>query len=141
MGSETPRSLLRCMFLQYLLPDEILCTMMVIWHTAALIPPSRGKLFKIPRSHEAKTTMSEQRGALYRIRWEILVMCASLALTVIAILLIPNDFTEKMLEEQKEQKEAAEQRAASEEMEESAPGEMEQEEMTEENSGGTTTNT
>lgn len=50
--------------------------------------------------------MSESRGALYTIRWEILVMAAALIISAVVVLAIPNDFTAKMLQQQKAQKEA-----------------------------------
>lgn len=52
--------------------------------------------------------MSEHRGALYKIRWEILVMAATLVISAIVVVAIPNDFTAKMLEQQKMQKQAEE---------------------------------
>jgi hypothetical protein len=50
--------------------------------------------------------MSEHRGILYKTRWEILVMAAALVLSAVTVLAIPNDFTAKMLEQQKMQKQA-----------------------------------
>jgi len=66
---------------------------------------------------------------MYKIRWEILIMCASLALAIIAVLAIPNDFTTKMLKDQKEEKqkaqELAEQLAKQKEAEQEAEHEAE----------------
>ena len=50
--------------------------------------------------------MSEDRSVLYKIRWEILVIAASLVLSAVVVLAIPNDFTDKMLNQQKEEREA-----------------------------------
>lgn len=47
--------------------------------------------------------MSEDRGALYKIRWEILVMAVSLVLSAVTVLALPADFSEKLIKEQKEQ--------------------------------------
>jgi hypothetical protein len=52
--------------------------------------------------------MSEDRSVLYKIRWEILVMAASLILSAVVVLAIPNDFSDKMLK-QKAEREAAQQ--------------------------------
>jgi hypothetical protein len=51
--------------------------------------------------------MSEDRSVLYKIRWEILVMAASLILSAVVVLAIPNDFSDKMLKQQKAEREAA----------------------------------
>ncbi|MGH9876253.1 MAG: hypothetical protein ACRD5H_01320 [Nitrososphaerales archaeon] len=53
--------------------------------------------------------MSEHRGVLYKTRWEILLMAATLIISAVVVVAIPNDFTAKMLEQQKAQKEAEEQ--------------------------------
>ncbi|MEE8132412.1 MAG: hypothetical protein V3T40_02430 [Nitrososphaerales archaeon] len=50
--------------------------------------------------------MSEDKNILYKIRWEILVMALSLVLSAVVVLAIPNDFTDKMLKQQKEESEA-----------------------------------
>lgn len=50
--------------------------------------------------------MSEDRSVLYKIRWEIFVIAASLVLSAVVVLAIPNDFTDKMLNQQKEEREA-----------------------------------
>lgn len=47
--------------------------------------------------------MSE-RGAIYKIRWEILVMAISLILIVVVVYAIPNDFSLKMLEQREKQR-------------------------------------
>jgi|GEM_PF-2539920 len=52
--------------------------------------------------------MSEHRSVLYKTRWEILLIAASLVISAVVVLAIPNDFTAKMLEEQKKQKQAEE---------------------------------
>jgi hypothetical protein len=52
--------------------------------------------------------MSEHRGVLYKTRWEILLIAASLIASAVTVAAIPNDFTEKMLAQQKAQKEAEE---------------------------------
>jgi len=52
--------------------------------------------------------MSEHRGILYKTRWEILVMAVALVLSAVTVLAIPNDFTAKMLQQQKIQKQAEE---------------------------------
>ena len=49
--------------------------------------------------------MSEHRGVLYKTRWEILVMAATLIISAVVVTAIPNNFTAKMLEQQKAQKE------------------------------------
>lgn len=66
----------------------------------------------------------EERGALYKIRWEILVMAVTLGLIALVVLAIPSDFSERMLAEQKQQKELREQKELEESMEEGAPTEM-----------------
>ncbi|MGH9922469.1 MAG: hypothetical protein ACRD38_06940 [Nitrososphaerales archaeon] len=53
--------------------------------------------------------MSEHRGVLYKTRWEILLMAATLIISAVVVVAIPNDFTAKMLEQQKAEKEAEEQ--------------------------------
>ena len=50
--------------------------------------------------------MSEDKSILYKIRWEILVMALSLVLSAVVVLAIPNDFTDKMLKQQREEREA-----------------------------------
>ncbi|GBC73149.1 hypothetical protein HRbin04_00545 [archaeon HR04] len=47
--------------------------------------------------------MSE-RSAIYKIRWEILVMAISLILIAVAVYAIPNDFSLKMLEQREKQR-------------------------------------
>jgi hypothetical protein len=54
--------------------------------------------------------MSEHRGVLYKTRWEILLMAASLIISAVVVLAIPNDFTAKMLEQQKMQNQAEEEK-------------------------------
>jgi hypothetical protein len=74
--------------------------------------------------------MSENRGVLYKTRWEILLMAATLIITAIVVVAIPNDFTDKMLKQQKMEKEAMEK---AEQMEKGIEGtEMEHEEHEEE---------
>ncbi|MFQ5968907.1 MAG: hypothetical protein ACE5J2_00220 [Nitrososphaerales archaeon] len=51
--------------------------------------------------------MSEDRSILYKTRWEILVISAALVLSAVVVLAIPNDFSAKILEQQKEQREAS----------------------------------
>lgn len=48
--------------------------------------------------------MSTEHGAIYKIRWEIALIAISLILSAVAVLAIPNDYTTKMLKDQKEQK-------------------------------------
>ena len=55
--------------------------------------------------------MSEHRSVLYKIRWEILVMAAALILSAVTVLAIPNDFTAKMLQQQKMQKQVEEEKS------------------------------
>ncbi|MFQ5940836.1 MAG: hypothetical protein ACE5KA_03965 [Nitrososphaerales archaeon] len=50
--------------------------------------------------------MSEDRSVLYKIRWEILIMASALVLSAIVVLAIPNDFSEKLIKQQKEEREA-----------------------------------
>lgn len=59
--------------------------------------------------------MSEDRSVLYKIRWEILVMAASLILSAVVVLAIPHDFSKQMLDQQKAEREAA-QKALEEEL-------------------------
>lgn len=54
--------------------------------------------------------MSEHRGVLYKTRWEILLMGATLIVAAVVVLAIPNNFTAKMLEQQKAQKQAEEEK-------------------------------
>lgn len=49
--------------------------------------------------------MSEDRSVLYKIRWEILVMAVSLILSAVVVVVIPHDFSAKLIEENKEKKE------------------------------------
>jgi len=49
--------------------------------------------------------MSEDRSVLYKIRWEILVMAVSLILSAVVVIVIPADFSAKIIEENKEKKE------------------------------------
>lgn len=46
--------------------------------------------------------MSEDRSVLYKIRWEILVMAVSLILSAVVVIVIPADFSAKIIEENKE---------------------------------------
>ncbi len=48
--------------------------------------------------------MSEDRGALYKIRWEILIMAVALVLSAVTVLALPHDFGARIIKEQKEQK-------------------------------------
>lgn len=50
--------------------------------------------------------MSEDRSVIYKIRWEILVMAVSLILSAVVVLTIPNDFTDRMIEQQRQEREA-----------------------------------
>jgi flagellar biosynthesis/type III secretory pathway M-ring protein FliF/YscJ len=50
--------------------------------------------------------MSEDRSVLYKIRWEIFIIAASLVLSAVVVLAIPQDFSQKLIEQQKEQREA-----------------------------------
>jgi hypothetical protein len=50
--------------------------------------------------------MSEDRSVLYKIRWEIFIIATSLVLSAVVVLAIPQDFSEKLIEQQKQQKEA-----------------------------------
>ncbi|MEM2760507.1 MAG: hypothetical protein QXU32_00465 [Nitrososphaerales archaeon] len=52
--------------------------------------------------------MSEDRSVIYKIRWEILVMAASLILSAVVVVAIPHNFSEKLIEEQKALKEKQE---------------------------------
>jgi hypothetical protein len=45
-----------------------------------------------------------ERSAIYKIRWEILVMAISLILIVVVVYAIPNDFSLKMLEQREKQR-------------------------------------
>ncbi|MEM2922847.1 MAG: hypothetical protein QW560_00345 [Candidatus Nitrosocaldus sp.] len=45
-----------------------------------------------------------ERSAIYKIRWEILVMAVSLILIVVVVYAIPNDFSLKMLEQRGKQR-------------------------------------
>lgn len=47
--------------------------------------------------------MSEDRGALYKIRWEVLVMAVALVLSAVTVLALPHDFSARIIKEQKEQ--------------------------------------
>ncbi|MGH9909879.1 MAG: hypothetical protein ACRD32_04500 [Nitrososphaerales archaeon] len=47
--------------------------------------------------------MSEDRGALYKIRWEILIMAVALILSAVTVLALPHDFGSRIIKEQKEQ--------------------------------------
>lgn len=47
--------------------------------------------------------MSEDRGALYKIRWEILIMAVALMLSAATVLALPHDFSAKLIQQQKEQ--------------------------------------
>jgi hypothetical protein len=60
--------------------------------------------------------MSEDRSVLYKIRWEILVMALSLILSAVVVTVIPWDFSQKIIEQQKEER-----RAMQEPPEESLP--------------------
>lgn len=48
--------------------------------------------------------MSEDRSLIYKIRWEIFIMAASLALSALVVLAIPSDFGKQLIEQQQEQK-------------------------------------
>lgn len=56
-----------------------------------------------------------ERSAIYKIRWEILVMAVSLILIAVVVYAIPNDFSLKMLEEREKQR-ALEQTGAQEQV-------------------------
>ncbi|MEM0364601.1 MAG: hypothetical protein QXY85_00475 [Candidatus Nitrosocaldus sp.] len=45
-----------------------------------------------------------ERSAIYKIRWEILVMAVSLILIVVVVYAIPNDYSLKMLEQREKQR-------------------------------------
>jgi hypothetical protein len=45
----------------------------------------------------------EDRGAIYKIRWEILVIAVSLILIAIVVYAIPNDYVLKILREREEE--------------------------------------
>jgi hypothetical protein len=45
----------------------------------------------------------EDRGAIYKIRWEILVIAVSLILIAIVVYTIPNDYVLKILREREEE--------------------------------------
>jgi len=59
--------------------------------------------------------MSEDRSVLYKIRWEIFIIAASLVLSAVVVLAIPHDFSKQMLDKQKAEREAA-QKALEEEL-------------------------
>ena len=67
-------------------------------------------LFKIRKTPHTKTPMSENRGILYKTRWEILLMASVLIISAVVVTAIPNGFTAKMLAEQKAQKQAEEEK-------------------------------
>ncbi len=56
-------------------------------------------------------TMSENRSILYKIRWEILVIAASLILSAVVMVTIPNNFSAQIIQQQKMQRQAEEEKA------------------------------
>lgn len=51
--------------------------------------------------------MSEDRSVLYKIRWEIFVMAATLIISAVVVVSIPHNFSAKIVEQQKTQREAS----------------------------------
>ncbi|NMJ86501.1 MAG: hypothetical protein EX285_01430 [Thaumarchaeota archaeon] len=47
--------------------------------------------------------MSEDRSALYKIRWEILIMAVALVLSALVVLVIPSDFSQRLVEQRTEE--------------------------------------
>ena len=47
--------------------------------------------------------MSEDRSAIYKIRWEILIMAVALVLYALVVLAIPSDFSQRLVEQRTEE--------------------------------------
>ncbi|MBE44399.1 MAG: hypothetical protein CMO16_04380 [Thaumarchaeota archaeon] len=47
--------------------------------------------------------MSEDRSAIYKIRWEILIMAVALVLSALVVLAIPSDFSQRLVEQRTEE--------------------------------------